>query len=84
MIIMGLLMFPFLKTFFDTFTNPTTGIMVVPGVGHIVCDADTIALAGAIPWLAPIITLIIAVYIIIKPEQHPEGEPPSDWRQPNE
>jgi hypothetical protein len=73
-LLMGLLMFPFLKTFFDTFTNPTTGFMVTSGY----CSADLIALAGFIPWAVPIITLIIAVYIIIKPEQHPEGNIPNE------
>jgi hypothetical protein len=80
MVLMGLVLFPFLKTFFDTFTNPTTGAMLfdpVTGLPRTWFTDDAVAIAGFIPWAVPIITLIVAVYIIIKPEQPPEDRPPN-------
>ena len=75
-LLVGLFTWPFVKSFMDIFTNPTTGLMTTPGVGHIVCSADLIALATFVPWFLPIAALFIAVYRVVKPERDIDREPP--------
>jgi hypothetical protein len=61
----GLLFYPFLKEFFDVFTDPVTGVMVTSGY----CSPEVIAIAGFFPWGAPLVAFVISIMTIVRPEE---------------
>lgn len=78
----GLMFYPFIKGFYDTYTNATNGSILFYANGTIrptaLLSNDALALAGAIPWICPLIAFIVAVIIIVKPENPPDERPPQE------
>ena len=65
-VILMLVFMPLVKTFYDIFTAPTTGLFVVAGM-----DDNTLAIMTAIPWVFPLIVFIMLVRDITKPDEEP-------------
>lgn len=60
---------PLIKGFYDIFTAPVTGLLVVAGA-----DANTLAFITAIPWILPIGCFIAIIYDLSKKdEETPSG-----------
>ena len=55
---------PLIFKFYDIFTAPTTGLLVVAGM-----DDMGLAMATAIPWALPVIVFIVIVYDMSKPDE---------------
>ena len=54
---------PLIKTFYDYYTEPATGILVTMGVPD-----DQIAIVGAVPFAFPIAMLVWAIIDLSKPD----------------
>lgn len=63
-LLLMLVSLPLIKGFYDTFTAPTTGLLVVAGA-----DANTLAIITAIPWVFPIGCVVAAVIDLTKGDE---------------
>lgn len=55
---------PLIKGFYDTFTAPGTGLFVTAGM-----DANGLAFFTAVPWVFPVIVVIMLVIDFTKPDE---------------
>lgn len=59
---------PLIKGFYDTFTAPGTGLFVTAGM-----DANGLAFFTAVPWVFPIIIVIMLVIDFTKKDEPKSG-----------
>ena len=62
-VILIVISLPLIFKFYEIFTAPTTGLLVVAGA-----DEWTLAIATAIPWAIPAITFLVIVYDMSRPD----------------
>lgn len=60
----------FLHSFIDYFVDPTTGIMVTTYADW--CSDSLVAIVGALPWIMPLIGIVVTIIYLAKPEK-PKG-----------
>jgi hypothetical protein len=63
-IILLLAFLPLVKTFYDVFTEPVTGLFIVAGM-----DTNTLAIMTAIPWVFPLGVIVMLIIDLTKPDE---------------
>ena len=64
MLIMTGILSPLIKNFYDEFTTPITGSLVVAGVPE-----NELAIIGAVPWIFPIFMFVWIIIMLSKPDE---------------
>ncbi len=67
-IILLLISLPFIKSFYDIFTAPGTGLLVQAG-----CDETALAILTAMPWLFPLLCIIFLIKDLSTKDEPPSG-----------
>lgn len=56
------LTFPIIKTFYDSFTAPLTGLLIANA------DDWTLAIITGIPWILPLIIFVMTIVYLLRPD----------------